>query len=101
MSFDLGSVLTGGGIFGAIAAVILGLIKAVDVFRKTGHAKETDLVSQLKDQNVAESDRNTKLREQLDSMRTRYDDAIDQNGRLRYLLHTNNIEIPPNLADAP
>jgi ribosomal protein S9 len=101
MSFDLGSVLTGGGISGAIAAVILGIIKAIDLYRKTGHVRETDLVAALGKQNVVESQRNENLAAKLDAMRKRYDDAVDQNGRLRYLLHRNNIDIPPELADAP
>lgn len=95
------SLLTGGGVVAAIAAVILGLIKAVDVYRKTGHTKETDLVGQLNSQNAAESARNKALTDRLDALRARFDDALEQNAHLRVLLITNRIPIPPELADAP
>jgi hypothetical protein len=98
---DLIPAITGGGVVGAIAAVILGIIKAVDVYRKTGHTKETDILAQLTNQTVSAYDRNKELEARLDKLRERFDDAVDQNGRLRHLLYVNRIEIPPELGDTP
>lgn len=105
---DLGPYLTGGGVSAAVAFVIVGAIKAIDVFRKTGHAKETDLIGQLNDTNVRESARNQTLAERCeaweakyDKLRGRMDDTADQNAALRRLLILHEVPIPPDLADAP
>jgi hypothetical protein len=98
---ELSSLLTGGGVAAAVAVVILGLIKAVDTYRKTGSTKENDLVTQLHELNAAESTRNTVLTDKLDALRGRFDDAVEQNAKLRVLLIQHSIEIPIGLADAP
>lgn len=98
---EFSSLLTGGGVAAAIAVVILGLIKAIDTYRKTGQTKEKDLVGQLQGLNASESARNERLTGNFDALRKRYDDAVDQNARLRRLLIINEIPIPSELNDAP